>query len=946
MGRCCSFRQKFFFVAAGSVVLALVLSGIYTVSKFRRFGQVASASVQQGLRAANDEYVSNYILTISERVSLAMGQALAEVSVLANVMQELIDHPEDAHRLGVVMEQSSSFASPLLPVVRSNQAVWAQNAPPSRSVVSVWQPMLEADGSVRSNAMETIRRTAVLDLLLPGLMANGAPKLYMYMVGAHRSSYLRLAHYVDMASEFDLNYPGSTSADFWDYFFPGIVDNWNQLSGRLSPEALRQVVTATPPYQDAAGGGTIVSVFHPVWQWQEGKATFAGAAALDLSLENILDLVRDVKLAQSGFAFIAESSGNVLAIHARGEEVLGLQTTTGQVGLKVNQRELGRSSQPNVRTLSLPRNGEVTRSRLELISPDGTREPYLLAMLRLPSAKIWKAEKTGEGSAPLGMSDEWWTLGFVVPESEIYSALMTTERELNKTMGDTLRGFIQVGVLALLAALMGAFMFSRRLTQGLTDLAHAAHRIQNKDYDVRVRLQTHDEVGQLAEAFNGMVERIREHVQQEEESSRTLKTLVDERTAELSATNQSLEQEIAERKRSEANLQDAMEAAQAANVTKGQFLAHMSHEIRTPMNAILGMADLLAEGSLDSRQTRHLKTLQSSGEHLLLILNDILDISKLEAHRIQLEEKSFSVREMVDKCSSLLAVKACEKSLEFVVDVAPEMPSFLLGDSLRLRQVVFNLLGNAIKFTANGQVRLLVAPLEGDRYFLEVSDTGLGIAKDKIPHLFERFEQADSSISREYGGSGLGLSIVREIVALMGGKIWVKSKAGEGSVFTVVLPLRVMAAPSEAEPSAASAVAEKGVLLPPLCILLVDDVAVNRDLIKAYLEGHPVEIVEASDGQQAIDLCAQRRFDLVLMDVEMPEMNGMDAMRLIHEAEKAEGRMPTLVLALTAHALKDQQEGYLKAGAKQVITKPIRKNELIAALRECARFAKGSQRVP
>ena len=261
------------------------------------------------------------------------------------------------------------------------------------------------------------------------------------------------------------------------------------------------------------------------------------------------------------------------------------------------------------------------------------------------------------------------------------------------------------------------------------------------------------------------------------------------------------------------------------------------------------------------------------------------------------------MRGVVDVCHRLLAEEARKKSLAFEVEIATSMPDLLMGDAVQLQHVLSGLLGNAIQFTSAGRVSVHVAPLEGNRFLLEISDTGVGIEKGGIPHLFER------------GGSGL--SAIQGIVGLMGGKIWVKSKEGEGSVITVVLPLRVV------EGS-----------LPPLCLLVVDDVDVNRDLIRAFLEDQPVEIVEASHGQQAIDLCAQRRFDLVLMDVEMPEMDGMEAMRQIHDADQAEGRRATSMYVVTAHALPEQQAAYLKAGAKQVLTKPIRKNVLIAALRE------------
>ena len=525
-----SFRVKFFLVAAGSVVLALVLSGIFAVRNFNRLGHDASAKIEEGLTDASREYLSNYIRTIAERARLILDQAFAEVQVLADVMQALQDNPKDARALGAALANTEAFGGPLVPMVRSNEFLWAQNREPAPSVVSIWQPMLESDGTVKPEVLETVQDTAVLDLLLPPMTDNGARKLYMYMVGGHERSYLRLAHYVDMAAEFDKNYPGSTSADFWDYFFPGIVNCWTALPSRLAPAELSRTVTTTPPYQDAAGGGIIVSVFHPVWKWSEGHAAFAGAAAMDFSLDNIVDLVRDVKLAKSGFAFITKSQGNVLAVNPLGEAVLGLKSAASEMGVSVFMRELSQSSQPNVRALRMPEDDQVHISRLMLLNEEGGEEPYILTLLRMPAIPMWeyKEAEGAEGSASI--SDEHWTLGFVVPESEIYESLSAAQSEINGTLSGILRSYGVVGLVSLLAAVLSALLMSRRMTQGLSELADAARRLQGKDYAVRVNVRSQDEVGQLAAVFNGMAGDIQLYTS-------NLENLVRQRTGELEKAN-------------------------------------------------------------------------------------------------------------------------------------------------------------------------------------------------------------------------------------------------------------------------------------------------------------------------------------------------------------------------------------------------------------------------
>ena len=522
-----SFRVKFFLVAAGGVLLALILSGIFAVRNFNRLGQDASVKIQQGLTAASHEYLSNYIRTVAERTRLILDQAFSETQVLADALQVLVDNPKDARMLGTTLAQTTAFRSTLITKVRAEEIIWAQNEPPARSVITILKPLLESDGSVRPDVLASVQDTAVLDLVLPAMTDNGASKLYMYIVGPHQQSFLRLSHFRDMASEFDKNYPGSTSANFWDNFFPGIVDCWQQMSTTQTPNDLRRTTTTTPPYLDAAGGGIIVSVFHPVWKWDTDKqVSFAGAAAMDFSLEDIVGLVRDVKLANSGFAFITQSDGNVMAINESGESVLGLKMSTSTSGVNMQKRELSQSSQTNVRDLQLPQDDQVHSKQLLLNNAQGQQDAYILTLLRLPSVQMWDNSL----SPGAHIRDEFWTLGFVVPEKEIYESLTAAQSEIKNTLRGILHSYGLVGVVSLFAAILSTLLLSKRMTQGLSDLANAARRLQNKDYEVRVDVRGNDEVGQLAAVFNGMADEIQLY-------TANLENLVRKRTSELEQAN-------------------------------------------------------------------------------------------------------------------------------------------------------------------------------------------------------------------------------------------------------------------------------------------------------------------------------------------------------------------------------------------------------------------------
>lgn len=377
-------------------------------------------------------------------------------------------------------------------------------------------------------------------------------------------------------------------------------------------------------------------------------------------------------------------------------------------------------------------------------------------------------------------------------------------------------------------------------------------------------------------------------------------------------------------------LTEARDRAQAANEAKTEFLAKMSHEIRTPMNGILGMTELLCSAPLPPQEMRFAQAAHQSGEALLHIINDILDLSRIEAGKVELEKLPFDVHKTAADVLMLFGVSAEKKGLVLRGEIDPSLPARWIGDPSRLRQILSNLVGNAVKFTERGSIELRV-DREGDALRFSVKDTGLGISASDRARLFSRFEQANNSISRRFGGSGLGLAITRELVELMGGKIDVESAEGRGSTFFFTLRLEAASEPAPiAEPKPVLAVER---LLGNARVLVADDNAVNRAVMTAMLGRIGITPLVVDGGPPALEALRRDRFDLVLVDCEMPEIDGLTLTREVRKWEKeSPSKQPQIIVAVTAHALEQHRLRCLESGMNDVVCKPISINKLKSCL--------------
>jgi signal transduction histidine kinase/DNA-binding NarL/FixJ family response regulator len=468
-------------------------------------------------------------------------------------------------------------------------------------------------------------------------------------------------------------------------------------------------------------------------------------------------------------------------------------------------------------------------------------------------------------------------------------------------------------VLSILLVIAFAYLISKPIVK----LKNAANEVSKGNLDVKVKFKSKDELGQLSESFNGMTENLKKSRATIENNTKTLEKKVVQRTREY---------------------QEAARKAIVADDAKSEFLANMSHEIRTPMNAILGFSEILKEKVKEPKHLEYIDTILSSGKTLLGLINDILDLSKIEAGKMEFQYRPVDPHSLFGDITKIFAVKIKSKGLKFITDIDENLPASLLLDEVRIRQMLFNLVGNAVKFTTEGYIELKVKKIfypEKSKIDLifSIKDTGIGISEDDKKIIFDAFRQSKGQSTKLYGGTGLGLAITKKLVELMNGELTVDSTVGKGSIFTV--KIKEVSVSSVEHSIDELKMESENIIFKTQKVLVVDDIQSNRLLLNEILSIYGLSVLEATNGKEAINTIKSQNPDIVLMDLRMPVMDGYEAIKIL----KADNKLKNIpVIVLTASAMKISDEDIKKIGSDGYLRKPISRPELLAELKKYLKY--------
>jgi signal transduction histidine kinase/CheY-like chemotaxis protein len=737
---------------------------------------------------------------------------------------------------------------------------WRTPGGPSAEVLSTWQAF--DDGVYRSTR----------DVGEGSMFASNLTPL----TNEKRERAARLAQVVPLLKELRATNPAIVQAyvnttDSVNVIYPAIdtatypasmdIPSYNFFYEADAAHNPSRAVVFTDAYLDPAGAGWIVSAIAPVYD-QDALVAVVG---IDVTLAHMVTDVLKLDVPWGGYGVLVDRQGTLLAVPAAAESDFGVKelvdhTYVDAVG--------GDTLKPDAFKLS-------TRPPLAPLASALASSPDGMSTVMLAGERL-----VGWSTIP----STGWRLAVVVPTARIFESANTLKREALETAA-----LLGLGVIAFYAVfLMVVYRRSQRETALVTEPLEAMRRLvraiargEYRQQPPAAAIAELDELGRDLSQLGGQLEAHLDALERRDEALRSARA-------------------------SEA-------AAQAAARARGAFLANMSHEIRTPMNGVLGMLELALADEPKLSQRRTLETALRSGQSLLALINDVLDASKIDAGQLTLEAIDFPLRSMLDEVAALFRPLAAQKQLELTLEVAGDVPAGVRGDPTRLRQVLSNLLGNAVKFTERGAVKLRVERA-GDQVRFEVHDTGIGIPRERQAAVFNAFTQADESTTRRYGGTGLGLSISSRLVGMMGGRLALESEPGRGSTFTFSLTLpEVALTPNAVEPAPRPSGHR-------LSVLAAEDNPINQQVLRRMLERLGHELVLVSNGVEALTLATARPFDVALFDVHMPELDGLDLTRAIRGREPPGQRLP--ILALTASAMPSDVQACRDAGMDDVLAKP------------------------
>jgi|GEM_PF-1406727 len=821
-----SFRQYLYVRIVGVVSLFIIL--LYATNYFviiPAYKQILGLS-KSSISQVHENFFLKQIKQTNDRVDQYFKIPANELKMLAKAAQEIAeqDSPSGSSPKG----EPSTFVNRLH---YSETGNWYQNRDGASSVITVWGHLLNDDRQVKQQVLDHLEKYDPVVSMFDILMQVGEDKQWIYMVGADGNSYLRLTPYVDMASEFDRLYPGHNEHDFWDFFFPGIVEPWKQSPEKFRIGPNRDGITHTLPYEDAAGSGIIISMFQPVY---DAQSKFDGVVAIDLNIKTIVDFIGSLQIGENGLALMVKEDGQILSISKKASKRLGIpQSKLKELGsdkpIRIMDANLFTSAIYDFKEgLSLTPNTEQLH---RLPCHDPCAEPMLMLANSLTPTWLYNGSDVAQGN---------YRIVFLIPENEVTSLANQIETLFSDKAKQLSIALLVVSVFVLSFLVFSLVYILRHLTSGLSAIQSKSKDVIQKNYDVQLELKNFSEFSDVSQAFNQMASNIKTHTG-------------------------ILEEEIRQRTNA---LREARDQAEAASKAKSTFLANMSHEIRTPMNGVVGMAEILSRMHLPSEPKRMIKTINNSARSLLRIIDDILDLSKIEAGKLNLIEAPFPLCECVEDVIETIRPVAHDGNVRLHLHYDHEIPEYILADAIRLRQVLVNVLSNAIKFSRRekseepGWTELRVERLDEARMAFTISDNGIGMSDEAKTKLLQPFTQAEESTTRQFGGTGLGLAITDNLVRMMGGAISIDSTEGQGTTVQVVLPF----IDSEGEPQTYDASG--------LTLLGLVDAALDRPSLKASIESFGSQITFVNDEGELSEWLEKTDDEvIVLLALETTEEN-------------------------------------------------------------------------
>ncbi len=804
--------------------------------------------------------------TLNEKFS----SIINETQLLANRTQFAIDNPSNA-------EQSISFTFKQVP----GGAYSEQNQ--FDTVVAVWPYLLEPSGQINNTSIEVIQTYQALNPFLASLRQSGVKKSWSYIIGPKRAPLVYATPWANIPATFEQLYPEHKQHNFWDYFFPGMIESWQQWKTTQLP---KQQITFTPIYEDAGGKGNLITSFHPLWQQEKNY----GAVAIDVSVEQLLGLVVDEKIQKRGFATVISSQGELIGTDQAQAALLGLtdEQTGESQGVRLKQYKLSDSQYPALNNIDLT--GDSFFYQLTL----GQQTLYLSGS-KIAQINVW----LGGDIKPVN-----YYATFVLGQDEVIAIKEQLANRLANNIDKTVSQATWWSVVATFIAIICAFLVALNYRRRIHTIIIAAKSFSERNFALKLSTKGNDEVSFLAAQINTMGKQLSEYDKLQQQTNEKLSQQVKERTELLEA---------------------ARKESEKANVAKTSFLASMSHEIRTPLTTVIGYSDAILNGYIShSEQKEATRKIAQSGQHLLLLVNDILDISKIEAGQLTLESRNFNLLNLINEIFDYAQFSASETNNTFNAVIHYPIITLIQSDEVRLKQVLLNLLSNAFKFTKDGEVELQIRQHRHAIEFM-VTDNGVGISEDNLNHIFKPFEQIHTSTNRLYGGTGLGLNICHQLVTLMKGKINVESKLGVGSQFTFSLPLQSNRYPQVFSNTEFNQAVNESRLeqdIQPQSIqgkvLLAEDNEHNSLLVQKRLQRMGLDVFIARDGEEAVAVALGNDVDLILMDIQMPRLSGIEALKQLQQAG-----LKTPTYAFTANVLSHEVSDYLAQGFSGYLAKPI-----------------------